>query len=261
MEPGPGLAGQVPSRLLNRLGREEVGGGDQADVHAEEGPGDQKGVGRVVAGIPDVAEGDLLERLARVVPHGFDISQHLRGVPLVGQTVPDRHPGERGQQLDGLLGEAAVLDSVEHPTEYPGRVLDRLGTPDMGSLGTEVGHLRALVVRPDLEGAPRAGRCLLEDQGDIASDHTLTLIACTLLLAQLVGQIDQEEELLLREVHLLEQAPPVQVHVARPHAASRTMGHVMQRGPPRPRPSSLPSMEITSMPCLRSMVLVATLRS
>jgi len=40
-----------------------------------------------------------------------------------------------------------------------------------------------------------------------------------------------------------------------------TSGHVMHRGPPRPRPSSLPSMVMTSMPARRSMVFVATLRS
>jgi hypothetical protein len=44
-------------------------------------------------------------------------------------------------------------------------------------------------------------------------------------------------------------------------AASRSIGQVMQRGPPRPRPSSLPAIVTTSMPCLRSMVLVGTLRS
>ena len=38
-------------------------------------------------------------------------------------------------------------------------------------------------------------------------------------------------------------------------------GQVMQRGPPRPRPSSLPRMVTTSMPFLRRKVLVVTLRS
>ncbi len=44
-------------------------------------------------------------------------------------------------------------------------------------------------------------------------------------------------------------------------AGSRSIGQVMQRGPPRPRPSSSPGMVTTSMPCLSSIVLVATLRS
>jgi hypothetical protein len=35
----------------------------------------------------------------------------------------------------------------------------------------------------------------------------------------------------------------------------------MQRGPPLPRPSSLPGISITSMPCLRRWVVVVELRS
>ena len=42
---------------------------------------------------------------------------------------------------------------------------------------------------------------------------------------------------------------------------SRMRGQLMQRGPPRPRPSSLPEIVMTSMPALRSFVLVSTLRS
>ncbi len=41
-------------------------------------------------------------------------------------------------------------------------------------------------------------------------------------------------------------------------AMSRSMVQVMQRAPPRPRPSSLPGMVMTSMPCLRSIVLVTS---
>ncbi|MNV62780.1 hypothetical protein D3C71_1553410 [compost metagenome] len=37
---------------------------------------------------------------------------------------------------------------------------------------------------------------------------------------------------------------------------SRIIGHVMQCPPPRPRPSSAPTMDTTSMPALRSSVLV-----
>lgn len=42
---------------------------------------------------------------------------------------------------------------------------------------------------------------------------------------------------------------------------SRMMGHVMQWPPPRPRPSSAPTMVMTSTPALRSSVLVWVLRS
>ena len=42
---------------------------------------------------------------------------------------------------------------------------------------------------------------------------------------------------------------------------SRSIGQDMQRGPPRPRPSSEPAIVMTSMPSRRSRVLVSTLRS
>ena len=45
------------------------------------------------------------------------------------------------------------------------------------------------------------------------------------------------------------------------NAASRSSGQVMQCEPPRPRPSSKPSIVMTSMPALRSAVFVPTLRS
>ena len=42
---------------------------------------------------------------------------------------------------------------------------------------------------------------------------------------------------------------------------SRSSGQLMQRGPPRPRPSSLPGMVMTSMPLSRRKLLVVVLRS
>ena len=93
-------------------------------------------------------------------------------------------------------------------------------------------------------------------------------VPVSFLVPQRGRQVDEGEELVLGEVHLLEEASAVQVVDGRcfwyggaGHAGSRWIGQVMQRGPPRPRPSSLPPMSTTSMPCLRSMVLVATLRS
>src|SRR5581483_9503846 len=50
----------------------------------------------------------------------------------------------------------------------------------------------------------------------------------------------------------------IRVHDAIP---SRSMGQLMQRGPPRPRPSSLPAIVMTSIPPRRSFVFVSTLRS
>jgi len=60
--------------------------------------------------------------------------------------------------------------------------------------------------------------------------------------------VDQGQELLLREVRVLQQASPLevlQVLLLAHYAGSLSIGHVMHRGPPRPRPSSLPSMVMT----------------
>lgn len=46
-----------------------------------------------------------------------------------------------------------------------------------------------------------------------------------------------------------------------PGTASLVTGQLIQRGPPRPRPSSLPGIVITSIPRLRRKVLVVTFRS
>src|SRR3712207_3651418 len=48
---------------------------------------------------------------------------------------------------------------------------------------------------------------------------------------------------------------------AQTSTGSRMIGHVMQCPPPRPRPSSAPTIVITSTPALRSTVLVWVLRS
>ena len=58
-----------------------------------------------------------------------------------------------------------------------------------------------------------------------------------------------------------QEIPFVVVRHRHAHTASRSRGQLMQRGPPRPRPSSLPAMVMTSIPALRSLVLVSTLRS
>ena len=67
-------------------------------------------------------------------------------MPLVGQPVPYRNAGVHIELLDGVLGEAAELDAVEHPPEDAGGVADRLVPADMGSLWSEVGDVAALIV-------------------------------------------------------------------------------------------------------------------
>src|ERR1019366_5303260 len=99
------------------------------------------------------------------------------------EPVPHWHACMASQRLDGLLGDAAVLDAVEHPTEHPSGVLGRLLVAELGLLWPEVARVRALVVRTHLERRPRACRRLLEDQRHVATDHPLALRAGALLCA------------------------------------------------------------------------------
>ena len=147
-----------------------------------------------------------------MLAHGQYVGQHLGRMPLVGEPVPHRHAGERAEYLRRLLGKTAEFDTVEHPAEYPGRVLDRLLVAEMGVLRTEIGNVPALVMRRDLEGRPGPRRCLLEDQRNVAPGQPAGPLAQVLRHGELRAQVDQVAEFLRREVSLLEQVPSLQIH-------------------------------------------------
>ena len=124
--------------------------------------------------------------------------------------------------------------------------------------------MRALVVGGDLERAARPRRVLLEDQGDLLAVQALLLAVLALGGLELGREIEQVGELFGGVVGERQEVAAAEVddgvHAPAP-TASRTIGQDMQRGPPRPRPSSKPAIVITSMPLCRRSVLVATLRS
>jgi hypothetical protein len=62
---------------------------------------------------------------------------------------------------------------------------------DLRAGGIEVGHVRALVVAGDLEGAARAGRGLLEDQADLLALEVLLLGARVLGALEIAREIEQ----------------------------------------------------------------------
>ena len=99
---------------------------DQPDIHPELGGPDHQRIAHVVRGIAKEREGDLLDRLARVFTHREDVGQDLGRVELVGQAVPHRDTGVRGQDLDDVLIEPAVFDPVVQAAEHTSGVLDGL---------------------------------------------------------------------------------------------------------------------------------------
>ena len=143
--------------------------------------------------------------------HGEEVGQHLRGVPLVGEAVVDGDPGEAGQLLHILLSGSPELDGVVHPPEHPCCVGDRLLVPELGARRIEVGHVRALVEGGDLEGRPRTGGGLLEDEGDLLALEPLGFVARILRGLQCLGQRQEVAQLLRLEIDLLHEAPVAQV--------------------------------------------------
>ena len=264
---GAGAPGDVLGEIDDVLGRVQFGGPGQPNVAAHQRAHDQQRAAHVEPAVPDEGVGDLVIGLVTGFVHGEEVGEHLGGMPFVGQPVVHRHPGVGGELLDVGLGVAAELDRVVHPAQHGGGVGDRFLVAELGAGRVEVGDVRALIVGADLERGPGAGRGLLEDQRDLLAGEPLDLGAGVLGQLERLGQLEQEAQLARLEVDLLEEAAVLQVERhdcalrSAQNAGSRSIGQVMQWPPPRPLPSSNPSMVITSMPALRSAVLVPVLRS
>lgn len=203
--------------------------------------------------------------MSSIWPSKFSVMVRMSASIWVGcqESVRPFHTGTPAmlrERFDGVLGETAELDGVEHAAQHFGGVRDGLLAAHVGAGRVEVGDVGALVVGGDFERAAGAGRALLEDEGDVLARQQRVLGVGCLGALQSAGMGDEVEELLLGEVEFLEQRAGV-AHQMSFQIPSRWIGQVMQRAPPRPRPSSLPGMEMTSMPWSASMVLVTVLRS
>ena len=265
-DPRAGALGGLVRQVHHVLGRLQLGRAAQADVAAHDRAHDQQRSAHVEPAVADEGVGNHVVGLVAGLVHGQKVGQHLGRVPFVGQPVVDRHPGMFGEGLDVGLVVAPVLDRVVHAAQHPRGVGDRLLVPQLRTGRVEVGHVRALVERRDLERRPGPGGGLLEDQRDLLARQPFALGAGVLGDLERLRQPQQVPQLSRGEVDLLEEAAVAQVerHGWLPsvqNAGSRSIGQVMQWPPPRPLPSSKPSIVITSMPALRSAVLVPVLRS
>ena len=209
---GARLGGHRPALLDELVVRPQIARGDEADVHAQRRAALEQGIAHVVPGVAQIGVGDLLDRLGAVLLHRQHVREDLRRVPLVGQAVVDGHAGVIGQDLDQLLVEAAVLDPVVDPAEHARCVLDRLLVPDLRPAGIEVRHVRALVVRGDLERTAGPGGGLLEDEADLLLPEPLDLCARLLLRLELGRQIEQVVDLRRAEIGEVEEVPALEVH-------------------------------------------------
>jgi hypothetical protein len=160
---------------------------------------------------PTERVGDLVVGLMAALVHGEEVGQHLRPVPLLGESVVDRDAGVPGELLDVLLAGAAVLDRVEHAAEHPPGVGDRLLVAHLRAGRIQVRDVCSLIEGGDLERAARAGRALLEDQGDLLARQARRLVAGVLGGLQRLRERQHVQQLVAGEVDLLEEAAIAQV--------------------------------------------------
>ena len=166
------------------------------DVHAELRSGDQVAVRHVEAGVAQVAEGDLLERLVRVLGEREEVGEHLGRVPLVGEAVVDGDAGPlaRARSATSWAKPRNSIASYIRPRTRAVSFAVSLW-PMCEPPGPDEGDVRALVVGRDLEGTAGPRRVLLEDQHDLLADELLLLAALSLRRLQLSGQVDQVADL------------------------------------------------------------------
>ena len=116
---GTGAGGDVLGDLDDIVGRRQRRWSGEAHVGAHQRTHHQQRSAHVEAAVTDERIGQGVVRLAARLVHRQEVGQHLRRVPLVGETVIDRHTGVRRQLLDVGLFVAAELDGVIHPARAP----------------------------------------------------------------------------------------------------------------------------------------------
>ena len=132
--------------------------------------------------------------------HGQQVGEDLCGVHLIGQAVPHRHLGVKRQLLNHALVKAAVLDAVVVAPQDAGGVLQRFLVAQLRAAGIQIGHVPALVVHRDLEGAAGARRRFLENQHDVFTRKARLFVAHGFRAFEFGGQVEQVAHLIGGEI-------------------------------------------------------------
>ena len=117
-----------------------------------------------------------------MLAHSEEIGQYLGGMELIGEAVPNGNSGILRKFLNGLLGKAAVLNSVVHASKHARSVLHGLLYADLASRRAKVRHVGALVVGGGFKGAAGAGGSLFKDEGYVLALKARLFAACVFCL-------------------------------------------------------------------------------
>ena len=143
--------------------------------------------------------------------HGQNVSQHLSGVPFVGQAVEYGHACIFRQLFNDGLFETAVFNRVIHATQHASGVFHAFFMTDLRRSRVDVSYLRALVVSGHFKRATSAGRSFFKNQGNVFAFQGLLFCASVFSAFQIARQIQQEADFLFGVVNQAQQMTVVQI--------------------------------------------------
>ena len=148
-----------------------------------------------------------------MLAHRQRIGEHLGRVELVGQTVEHRHACILSQLFHHILPKTAIFDAVKHPPQNTRRILNAFLMPDLAGRRLQISYPCPLIACSHFKRATGAGRCFLENQGDVFSLHPLHLVSCFFSGFQLGGKVEIGSNFFGREVQKFQKMAVFQAHV------------------------------------------------
>ena len=158
------------------------------NAHARENTADDEGVCHVVT-VADEAELLALEIAAELADR-LQVSKHLAGVRVVGETVDYRDRAVFCHVLDLLLVEGADHDAVEVAREHADGVRGLLAAADLQVVRGEEESLAAELVHTHLKGNAGTCRGLAEDHAEGLALEIGLLDTRLALGFELVGEVE-----------------------------------------------------------------------
>ena len=115
-----------------------------------------------------------------------------------------------GELLDVVLREGADHQAVEVAREHRRGVAQRLAAAELQVRRGQVEPVAAELRDPDLERDARPGRGLLKDHPERPAGKELVLLATLLALLEVVGEVENAQQLLAAPVRNSREVPALQ---------------------------------------------------
>ena len=159
-------------------------------MHSHFGACHHQGIPHIIAGISHICEPDILQ-IAEMLPYGQQICQHLGGMELICEPVPNRHPRVFCKLLHNILPVSPIFNSLKHACQNPGRIRDALLFSDLGARRVQISGPHTQVMCGHLKCAPGTGTGFFKNQCHIFSPKGVHRNPFLLFILQFCGQINQ----------------------------------------------------------------------